>query len=460
MNLPKLKYYANYNFLQRNFFFLLIIAAISFYWFNHYTSLQGDTAKVQIFLSMITLGFCGIIFAFSLLTALPPYLWFWFKKRVLETEDEEREDIIKINFKDPHPQAGSVKVEIRLFGVRKPRFGFARVKLIFDDYLQSKNLLLEKRIKEGRKNVGIMTRRAIELPNIRDYRIQASFIHFEDFFHLFSLPYKEVEHIGVFTEPPAKEPEEVDIKSDKSEEAVLKVKQHKVARGEMIDYKKYAPGDDIRRIIWKNYARNRELTVRIPERNYPYVSHINVLTSFYDGSPSQQQLELKDFLLDIYKEKLRQIVDALIEQEFNINFIPDQNIDTHYQLDEYQQILYKISASTWQYQLPADRFLTENFQRLRSGSNLLIFSSLCPVNTLTNLRNGRFADYNLFLYDISQTLSMNHRPSILKQIFLVDAWEPLAAAQRKLNARNTIKYISNNGEKIKSQFHQSKLSVI
>ncbi|RMH82779.1 MAG: DUF58 domain-containing protein [Calditrichaeota bacterium] len=456
----KLRYYGNYLFLRRNFFLLTFIAGLAYYWFNHYANLEGDTARVQIMLSMITLGFCALMFGFSLVTAGLAYGHFWLRKRVFEGDAGERADIVKVFFKEVHPVAGEAGVEIQVLGVRKPPGGFLRVRLVFDDFLQTDDLLLTQKVKSGKKTVGVGVSTHLPLPNIRDYRLQCSFIYFEDFFHLFALPYRETEQVGLYTEPPRREEAAVDISTDKSEDPVQKVLQHKTARGELIDYKKYAPGDDIRRIIWKVFARTRELTVRKPEMTYPYVSHINVLASFYDGSPSHQTPEIKEFLLDIYKEKLRQIVDALQEQELAVRFFTDQPVPEHYSLDEYHRILYMISTSRWQKQMPVDQFVRENRHKLRGGSTVLVFSSLCASTALENLRNGRLNDFHLLFYDVTRTLTESRPPSLIKRLFVVDPYEPLEAARRKLNARPTIKYILRNSERIEQTFHSNNLAVI
>lgn len=461
MNKNKIKYYANYLFLKRNFFLLLFIAGFALYWFTHYTGLEGDSARVQIVLSIITLVVCAIILVFGIITCVGPYVTLWFKKRVLETDELERKDIIKLIFKKVNQTPGFVETEVRIYGIHKPPLGFAKVRIVFEDYSQTEDLLLNKAIKEGHRKIGVMARKAIWLPNIRDYRIDSSIIHFEDFFHLFSLPYREREQIGLFTEPPQTEEETVEISTHKSEEPVLKVVQHKFAKGELLDYKKYAPGDDVRRIIWKNYARNRELTVRIHDRTFPYVSHINVLVSFYDGSLSKHQnIDLTGFLLDIYKEKVRQIIDSILEQGFTVQYLPDQTIAGHYQLDEYQRILYQVSASRWQRSLPVEQYIRDNYHKLRGGSNLFVFSSLCPHQNIQHLEGARFEDLNIFFYNAAETLNKSRPPSLLRRIFLTDTFEPLEAAKRKHNARNTVKFISRNGERVKEVFERSKLSMI
>ena len=183
MSKQKLQYYANFIFLRRNFFLLLILAYLSYHWYTEFSSLGGDSARVQIVLSGIALFFCSAVFLFSLLTSLPPYLSLLFKKRVLATETADRNDVVKISFKEANAAPGLVDADIRIYGIRKPLFGFARVKLIFDSFAASEELLLDRSIYENRKKIGMLSQKPLWLPNVKDYRVKYSFVHFEDFFH-------------------------------------------------------------------------------------------------------------------------------------------------------------------------------------------------------------------------------------------------------------------------------------
>ncbi len=457
-----IRYWRNFFFLKRNFWFLALIAGLSVYWFNHYASLPGDSARIQILLSMIAIGVCVVALTISLITTVPPYVTFWFRHHILGGDELERDEVIRIIFKEISPVAGWVDVEIRVSGIRKPLLGFLHLKIVFDDFTETEELLLNESYRERGKRIGMRVVKPLWLPHVKDYQIKYVFLHFEDVFHFFAFPYRDAKHIGMFTEPPVIAGKPVDVHLDKSEEPVLKVVQHKLAKGELIDYKKYAPGDDIRRIIWKNYARNRELTVRIPDRSFPYVSHINVLASFFDASPGEGSLELKTHLLNIYKEKLRQIVDSILEQGFTVQFIPDQPVEHHYQLDEYQRILYYISSSQWQTRYPITQYVRENFSKLRGGSNLLVFSSLSPVEQFGGVLNGRLSGFNLCFYRISEILNKTRKPSLIKQLFLVDILDPLEAARRERKARGTTRYVWRNEtelEKILTPFRKVLIEV-
>ena len=456
-----LAYISNFFILRRNAVLLLVIAGFSYYWYHEFSSLPGDQARVQIVLSILALFACTSVLAFGLITTILPYLSLIFKKRILETDDDEKQDIIKLGFRQTSPTPGLVDTEARIYGIRRPFLGFLKVTVFFEDNVASDEILVNEVLRENGKRMGILGRKQMLLPHVRDYRFRSAIIHFEDFFHLFALPYRESEHLGVFTEPPKTLNNGVLINTKSSEDPVKKVIQHRTAKGELLDYKKYAPGDDIRRIIWKNYARSRELTVRIHDRTFPYVSHINVLASFYDASPTGgQPLPLKDLLLDIYKEKIRQVIDAIIEQGFSVRFFVDQSIEQHYQLDEYQQMLYSVSAAKWQSGLSIEQFMKDRYYELHKGSTVLLFSSFCPIQSLEQLQNGRPLDVNMAFYNATKTLDLSKPPSILKRILFTDAFEPLEFAKREKTAPKTVKFIKQNDAAIESLLDRYRQSVI
>lgn len=450
MNRKRLAYLANFLIVKPNFVLLAIIAGLSIYSYRHFSSLPGDSARVQIMISVITLAVLLLVATFSLLTSLVPYLSLMIRKRMLETDEDERQDIIKVALQEVQHAPGWVTVGLRIDGLRKPLLGYVRARLVFEDGTLSEPLLFTDVRREGRRRVGILAEKALWLPHVRDYRIQATILHFEDVFHLLALPYREREHLGFFTEPLRRAEEMPDLATEASDDPVLKVMHHKMAKGELLDYKKYAPGDDVRRIIWKNYARSRELTVRIPDRHFPYVSHINLMASFYDGSGAELEGALKAILLTIYKEKLRQVVDAILDQGFSVNFLPDRALTHHYELDEYNRIIYAISAGEWQRERTPRQFLRESTPRLRGGSNLLVVASLCPAEELRDLRNGALADLNLGVYRAERTLALSQPPSLLKRLFLVHPFDALESAKRQSGARETMRYLDRNAAQLDS----------
>jgi hypothetical protein len=447
-----------YSPIKPNGWLLIAFIAVAIYGYNQFSTLPGDQAKVQIILSILVLIICGIVISFSLISTLMPYLLFWIKKFVLANQDTER-DIIELKVLQSQRFNGDALVKASVYGIRKPLLGWIRLSVFYDDNQSAEVLLNQSFRHNGRPAVS--GEKLLLLPHIREYHFHSAIIRFEDFFHIFALPYQEKEHISIFTEPPKNKSDEFEIYTKTSEDPIKKVVHHRTAKGELLDYKKYAPGDDIRRIIWKNYARNRELTVRIHDRTFPYVSHINVLPSFYHHYFSvNSKLLLNDLLLDIYKEKLRQVVDAIIEQGYSVNLITDQPIMLPGYLNDYERMIYRISTMNWQKVLQPINFYLENSSNLRNGSTILICASTSELHTF--LQNGAYTLNNLTLmhYNASATFSNSPPPSLLKRLFFIDTLDIMEVAKREQGARKLVQRIQQNDSAIIQINQQLKREII
>jgi len=73
-----------------------------------------------------------------------------------------------------------------------------------------------------------------------------------------------------------------------------------------------------------------------------------------------------------------------------------------------------------------------------------VFSSLAPVEQFGSVLNGRLSGFSLCFYRISEILNKSRKPSLIKQVFLVDILEPLEAARRERKARGTTRFIRRN----------------
>jgi len=436
--------------VQRNFWVLAGIMGLAIYWLNHFSNLPGDNARIRLLIGLVTLVFCGAILLFSIITLFPAYGLFRFKKRLLS--DGTPAKLLQLHLPPQQPQYGKVPVTIEASGVAKPFLGALQARVLFENRPPGLPVQLKSKFRDADGIKGRRATRDLQLPNIRKYQIEGIVLYFEDFFRLFSLPYYEAADRTLITTPTDEAGAEIRIATEKANEAVLKVYQHKKARGELFDYKKYAPGDDIRRILWKNYARTRELMVRIPDRNLPYVSHVNLLVSFFDGS-GPQDLELKNYLLDMYKQRVRQIADSILEQEFSVQLFTDQT--SGQAISEYDAIVRGISSSAWQTEQSPQDFLRANAHRLRGAANIFVMSSLCPVEQWDELASTR-RDLSLCYFNMKQPLAERSGPPIWKKLLLVDIYDPFEQARRSLQARKVESYIRNNSEEIEKRLETTR----
>lgn len=131
----------------------------------------------------------------------------------------------------------------------------------------------------------------------------------------------------------------------------------------------------------------------------------------------------------------------------------------HYELDAYQAMLYRVSAAGWQKQLPLDVYIRDNFHRLKGGSIAGLLFAM-PARPTGEPRQRSPARSQPVLLRCRRDLSKKPAPSLVRRVFFVNALDALAHAKRQRQAKNTVRFITHNGEEIKTSFSSSNESVI
>ena len=103
------------------------------------------------------------------------------------------------------------------------------------------------------------------LKNIKEYDISSGIIYFEDFFQFFSFAGSLPSNGSFFYGPPKKSTGTLMVQPKKTEETNRRIEEIRKVEGELLNYKNFETNDDVRRIVWKIYAKNKELVVRVPE---------------------------------------------------------------------------------------------------------------------------------------------------------------------------------------------------
>ena len=131
------------------------------------------------------------------------------------------------------------------------------------------------------KKKGLIGKNSFTLYDIKEYEVNGGFVYFQDLFHLCSLAIHQPIQ-GHFNQSPILvgkyQPE---VAPKKTETLDIRIDQLRKVEGDLFNYKDFEAGDDVRRIVWKVFAKNRSLVVRIPERLEPYASHLYFYASFY-----------------------------------------------------------------------------------------------------------------------------------------------------------------------------------
>ena len=287
-----------------------------------------------------------------------------------------------------------------LEGVIRPVLGFVKGSLYYDDNVMTGRfgLLSNKRKDKSRSRAAITGRSRISLPDIKEYELKGGFVYFQDMLHLFSLAAAQPIS-GHFYQPPVLTNEEdAEVFPKKTETMDVRIEQLRRVEGEPLNYKDFESGDDVRRIVWKVYARSRELVVRVPEMYEPYASHLYFYASFHAAVKAQWVGEgyLKE-MLNYYKNNVWTVYDTLSKKEWEMRYVPDQSFNIPEQLTEEEKCARIISNSSWH----KDAALQQYFNP-RSGTVLCI-SSLTDPQELVNVLDRCDAATVVYFVKLSNT---------------------------------------------------------
>jgi hypothetical protein len=343
---------------------VLGIAVFLGYWFITENYRKPDST-FELYLKLfgwIVLVFAGLVFSVGIFSAL--FCWIYYL-----VNRNKKAGLLKVNIDQNVKRAGYVGVSFDLPNILIPFLGFAKARLIFEDKQQSEEISL-------RANSWIhwfgakKAEKKIYLPHRQIYEIDSVLLTFRDIFQLFSLPLLVQKKSSFFVQPKNQEDEEMEIPPSKSEEMTQRIKKLKRVDGDLLNYKNFESGDDVRRIVWKIYAKNRELVVRMPETINPFASHIYFHGSFYKefATPSDTYSRL---LLDAYKDGMYHLYKLMEKGDMKVSFHSDQPLSDSIQSDQGDSVMRSIVHANWQTTLSPQKMTLNNPNMVLCVSSLV-----------------------------------------------------------------------------------------
>ena len=270
-------------------------------------------------------------------------------------------------------------VRLLIEPILKPLFGFIKIRLQYDDqhFSQKFSLIENSRLQFFRNR--IEGTYYWPLPEIKEYHIEKVVLYFEDVFQFFSIAVNLPTNTQFFTQPNLKEISELKTHIRKTEDNTIRIDEMRRVDGEYLNYKNFENNDDVRRIVWKIYAKNKELVVRIPEIMDPYASHIYMYTSFFSAFTIDGNSTIEIPFLNYYKTLSWSIYQNLIKQGYEVKYISDQDIAKNNTVDEQQKVKYSISTSRWQTDCNLKSYIKTN------NASIVLISSLSNVEEVKEL---------------------------------------------------------------------------
>ena len=315
------------------------------------------------------------LFAISLLTALSTWVYFRYCLKFKTVA-------VQVKFGDGQKaEAGWVPITVLIIGpALRPLLGTIHAQLIFSENRTSGSVILDTNVPRPKH----WWRQAIRgtgqtlLHDRGIYDVEMVLVSFCDMLGLVSLPCTVPFTQQLFTLPQPQKERKIKADPHATEEQKYRIEIPKRVEGEYVNYKEFETGDNIQRIVWKIYAKSGQLVVRIPETKDPYASHLYFYVSFFQGF-SAQAGAFETELLNVYKDQVRSLFEALQRNHYEVRLPHDQEVPKLAGLSEKKSELFQITAALWQNKMAPSVFVKTN------KAAFVCLSSLIPANEVDRI---------------------------------------------------------------------------
>lgn len=367
-----------------------------------------DTPFHDIFVLLlkITLYISGTFLISAFLSVAISWIYFLYKKK-------HQEIIFHIKtrpFDTPYQP-----IELKLFPVLRPVLGYIKLRFVYDNGTFSDKIQLVEDEHANWFNQYLDGFYDWKIESIKEYRISSVIIYFEDFLQFFSIATNLPSSERFYTPPQRVQMEQVHAKHRNTEKRTHRIDEMQKVKGDLYNYKKFEAHDDIRRIVWKIYAKNRELVIRSPEILEPYASHMYLYVSFYSDYLHQHNEIINEPIINYYKNTVWSLFKNLSQEGLDVRWVSDQpekavTFDGHPIKDE--EIKHLIALSTWQNSKDVLNFVQPK------NAAVVVVSSLTNVKQVQQLVSEYGREISFILIPLSTCIGQQSIGSWLQWFFL------------------------------------------
>ncbi len=427
------------------YFVVFSIALIAVYKFLENNQQETGSSFSDIFNLLFTVAtwFTSVMVLISLLSVIVSYAHFLYFKR--------KKGILFNISTDIKESELHLKQTVRLIinPVLKPLLGFIKLRLLYDkQHFSHKFSLLEKNNKKllvtGIEGIYYWT-----LPEIKEYHVEHAVVYFEDIFQFFSIAVKLPAKNQFFTQPTLKELNSMSALPRKTEETNTRIQYMKKVEGEYLNYKNFENNDDVRRIVWKIYAKNKELVVRIPEIMDPYASHVYLYASFFSGFDVADNSAVQVPFLNYYKTMIWSLYQNFVKQGLEVKYIPDQEVANNNRNDLQQWVKYGISTSKWHKEKSLKSYVKTN------NASVVIISSLSNVNEVQELFDQFGSTITIIFIKLSDAFRRQNLIDWVQWLFVENLKEDIAVHKRNWSVSTMRMKIRENEKKLETVVGQA-----
>lgn len=300
-----------------------------------------------------------------------------------------------IEFKYPEKYSESFLFFVISYKVIRPIGGYIRIELNFINKFTSPQFTLWKK-RENEESL-YYGKFSMELPEIRHYDLIGTTVYFEDFFRFFSLKQTIEVKGSVSSFPIADSKLEYTSTISNHKEEIYRTEIVHPKEGEWLHFKNFEPSDDIRRIIWPIYAKNKQLIVRKQELQNMFASELTLMPLFSNyilDLPVSEKLNSE--FLNQYKKTIWSLILSLeSSKEIEVRLLSDQQLVVR-GVEDISPTLNKLTGMQW---LASEEVF--------SSASVYCVSSLTPIEELEKLNLDTLSDI------VFVKLSKNFKTNIL-----------------------------------------------
>lgn len=429
------RYYKQFFPFRINFILFLLAIIFIAKWVK---SLRIETSSffgITLLMVKIALFFCGTLVAISFLSAFICWLHF------MLSSSSNKQQAVDVRMQTPNSQLAMLQIICKLPFALKPALGFVKMKLMYDQELLTDKLIIANRLKQQfiPFRSGLASNNNLILDDIKEYHFSKAIVFFEDMLQFFSFAVAVDLNQTIFNLPVSVLADAVETTPKKTEEELIRIEQIRKVEGEYLNYKKFESSDDVRRIVWKIFAKNKELVVRIPEIMDPFASHIYLYASFYNHTDFALYPAYQQVFLNRYKNFVWSLYDVLHAKNFEVRYVPDQIHHAPALVSNLTQ--YSIAVSNWHQDMSLRDYIKP---QLASVICLHSFSDVQDVNALLSSVDSNTSFYFIRL---STDLKSNFILNFFSRLFFRPATDTLTPLKSKW-AFHTLKFQLLRNEKL------------
>ena len=385
---------------------------------NDEINAYSSFADIFRLLLKVALGFSVAIILIAFLPVLISFIYFKYKQKKTGIRFDISTDVKESELNQKQT------VRLLISPVLKPLLGFIKLRLLYDQKHYSKKFSL---LENGRRkffNTTIEGTYHWALPQIKEYHVEKAVLYFEDIFQFFSIAVNLPASSHFFTQPSSKSIKDLNVFPRKTEEANTRIEELKKVEGEYLNYKNFENNDDVRRIVWKIYAKNKELVVRIPEIMDPYASHIYLYASFFSAFNIEGNNAVDIPFLNYYKVVIWSVYTNLIKRGFEVRYIRDQEVAQNNAADEQQLVKYSISTSNWHTEKDLRTYVKIN------DASVVIVSSLSSADEVRNLMENYGKDITFIFIKLTDSFKNQNIIDWVQWVFVQNQKDDIDAYKR------------------------------